>query len=128
MLGKSIVNRVRICYISANLRDRNDIIDVKCFFFAIEEVPWSADAPINAAIIGAFDVIIGVFAFGHDTILAYASLTPLEFVVQEDFSDQVCAILAIVVVGPGAVGKSTIFAAHLSNLLHLFTIITFALE
>ena len=111
-----------------NLRGWNDIVNIKFFFFATDKVAWPADVPINAASIGAFDVIIGVFAFGHDPILAYAALTPLEFVVQEYLPVQVCAILAVVVVGPRAIGKSAIFAAHLSNLLYLVTIITFALE
>lgn len=70
-----------IYYNRCNLRGWNYIIDIKFFFFTIEKVTWSTDAPINSAIIGAFDVVIGVFAFGHYSILAYATPAPLEFVV-----------------------------------------------
>ena len=77
----AVLKYVILHYKRCNLRGWNYITDIKFFFFTIEKVTWSTDAPINAAVIGTFDVIIGVFAFGHDSILAYAISAPLEFVV-----------------------------------------------
>ena len=110
------------------LRGRDNIIDIELLFLATHEVLWSANTPIDVASVGAFDVVICVFALGHDPILAYAALASFQFVVQVDCSHEASAILAVVVIGPRAIWKSPILTTHFCYLVHFITATAFALK
>ena len=110
------------------LRGRDNIIDIELLFLATHEVLWSANTPIDVASVGAFDVVICVFALGHDPILAYAALTSFQFVVQVDCSHEASTILAVVVIGPWTIWKSPILTTHFCYLVHFITATAFALK
>ena len=69
------------------LRGRDNIIDIELLSLATHKVFWCINTPIppiNVASVGAFKVIICVFALGHDPILAYTAPTFFQLVVQVD--------------------------------------------
>ena len=107
----------------------NDVVDVELLYLAVDEVPRPSDAPIDKAPVGALQIVVCVPALGHDPVLAYAALAPLELVVQEHFAREASAVLAVVVIRSSrAVRKSSVLAAHLCYLVHLVAAIALALK
>ena len=107
---------------------RYHIIYIKIFNLTVKEFSGPTNAPVNVTAIWALDVIIGIFALGHDSILTNAAFVSFQVSGKEDVPGQVRAILAVVVVGPRAIRKTTLFAAYLGHFVYLPTAIAFALK